>query len=672
MTGSLIANIVDPMDPELPGHLDLLDVAIYESNTDALIVEWTMRDGIPSPPSGTRYSYRLHLDADEPYFDGRDEDLDFVWQIDLETDNSHTRGGRRLPTADGNRLAMLVADATVFGITAGVRAGTAQFDNGRGVAGQGSSSEVLELPQARPMVDLSRSDRTASDLQSEVFHYRSISDLDRLVCRVIGVLGDEFDLAVFHNEFRVDSQESATPWRRYGGNVNVTGAGNLGRTTAPCSDGRLKGRWQLPVWIGSDHIVDRNRSDERTRFDRGLLLFAHELTHAWTAHASYDRNGAREPLFGNYCRCHWRWDLHLPAAFPWHADEAGPASLMGGRYWRDNGDGTFTPINGYHGGGHAWLDLYLMGLADASEVPDMFILRNLRPVNEGHRGGPHTGHKEIVSVEQIVAAEGARIPSARDAQKDFNAAFVYLLEPGRSPDPDMLRLHAEYRDKVIEHWSHITGGRSRMTTTVPGVRNRPPAAVGTLADQIVPVDGTALMDVRRAFWDPDGDPLTYEATSSAPAVAAVEVAGSTVTVRAGAVGAAAVTVAATDTGGSNTAATLAFRVTVLTRTTFTDDPILPGVTPIRAVHFMELRERIDLLRSAARLEPFPWTDPVLTPGVTPVRLTHLFDLREALSAAYRAFGQPAPAYTDAAPMPGTTPIRAMHVMELRAAAVALQ
>ena len=669
--GALIASIPDPRSPELAGHLDLLEAAIYESSTGGLIVEWTTRGRIPAPPSGTWYSYRLHLDADEPYFDGRDEDLDFVWQVDLETDASRTRGGRRLPTADGNRIAMLVEDPAVFGITAGVRAGTAQFDNGRGVAGDRSFSEVLELPKARPLTDLSRPDRTASDRQSEVFHYRGVPDAESIACRVIGGLGDAFDLFVFHNEFRVDSQESATPWN--GQRVDVKGIGVEHRNrSAPCGEGRLKGHWHQPVWMKSDHVTNHNRyHDERTRFDRGLLLFAHEFTHAWTAHLSYLR-GSREPLFGQYCQCHWRTDLHTPAAFPWHHDDPGPRSLMGGRYWRDNGDGTFTPLDGYGGGGHSWLDLYAMGLAEADEVSDMFILRNLQPVNEDDRWGPHTGDQEIVSIEQVVAAEGPREPPAAAAQKTFNAAFVYLLEPGQTPDADLLRLHAEYRDKVIEHWAHVTGGRSEITTTVPGVANRSPVAVGMLADQVVRVDGAAVVDVEGAFRDPDGDPLTYDATSSAPAVASVAVSGSTVTVRAVAAGTATVTVTATDTSGSNTAAMLAFRVAVRVPATFTDDPILPGVTPIKAVHFTELRERIDLLRSAAGLEPFSWTDPILAAGVTPVRLSHLLELREALAAAYRASGRAAPAYTDAAPRSGTTPIRTVHLVELRATVVALQ
>ena len=95
--GALIASIPGTTDTALPGHLDLVEVAIYKANTGGpagnLIVEWTTRGPIPVPPAGTLYSYRLELDADEPYFDGRSSDEDFTWHVNLESDTSRTSGG---------------------------------------------------------------------------------------------------------------------------------------------------------------------------------------------------------------------------------------------------------------------------------------------------------------------------------------------------------------------------------------------------------------------------------------------------------------------------------------------------------------------------------------------------------------------------------------------------
>ena len=206
----------------------------------------------------------------------------------------------------------------------------------------------------------------------------------------------------------------------------------------------------------------------------------------------------------------------------------------------------------------------------------------------------------------------------------------------------------------------------------PARANRPPTAAAALPDRTLSLPGTLTVDVSRAFADPDGDSLTWAVSSSVPDIVAVTAAGPRVALTAVSVGAATIEVTATDPGGLS--ASQSFTATVADRPSapFTDDPIRPGVTPVRAVHFTELRTHIDGLRQAAGLTPFGWTDPVLRAGATPVRLVHLLELRRALAAAYQASGRTPPRWTDAAPAAGTTPIRAAHLNELRAAVVALE
>ena len=204
--------------------------------------------------------------------------------------------------------------------------------------------------------------------------------------------------------------------------------------------------------------------------------------------------------------------------------------------------------------------------------------------------------------------------------------------------------------------------------------NRAPVAVGRLPDRTLQLDaGMEVVDVAEAFHDPDGDALTYAAASSDPAVARARADGSRVTLTPVAPGAASVAVTATDAAGPDGSATQRFVVTVVRSVTaFTDHPLRPGVTPVRAVHLLELRARTDRVREGLGLPAFGWTDAVLTPGVTPVRQVHLTELRAALEQAYRASGRPPPRYTDLAVRAGTTVIAAAHVMELRAAVVALE
>ena len=219
---------------------------------------------------------------------------------------------------------------------------------------------------------------------------------------------------------------------------------------------------------------------------------------------------------------------------------------------------------------------------------------------------------------------------------------------------------------------NATGPAVALWRDRPSTSNRPPAASGTLPDRVLTLPGTLTVDVSSAFVDPDGDRLTYTVSSAAPDVVTVLAAGARVTLTAVGVGRATIEVTATDPGGLS--ATQAFTVTVVMVTGggFTDDPIVPGVTPVRAVHFTELRAHIDALREEAGLGRFRWTDPILRAGVTPVRIVHLLELREALGAAYTAAGRAEPRWIDAAPTAGMTPIRAAHLTDLRAAVVALE
>ena len=104
---------------------------------------------------------------------------------------------------------------------------------------------------------------------------------------------------------------------------------------------------------------------------------------------------------------------------------------------------------------------------------------------------------------------------------------------------------------------------------------------------------------------------------------------------------------------------------------FTDDPLTPGSTTLKAVHITELRTRIDALRTGNGLTVFLWTDATLTTGVTLASAVHVTDLRTALDEVYTALTQTLPRYLDPTLTAGL-PIKADHITELRAAVVALE
>ena len=502
----LVARVVDPTHPAVPGHLDLMEVAIHTSNTDLLIVEFTTRGPI-RPADNVESIYWLLFDVEEPWWTRRDadpEDEDFNLSVTLEADGSITASGPGATGAytsdDDNRFGLLVSVRELAGLSASVIAGANEYDRESRSWGRGNpwSSPVLAMfpfLDTEPPTDLSRRNRQHASRQMEVFHYSQIAPpparrdgvrvggIAEIACNIIGTLGDEFDFLFFHSEFRHDLQQPGSWWAGYWGTVPIRGIGGWGQEVPPCETRRLRGQWDFPFWIKSplvaNHDSDAGLSDP---LDEGLTHFSHELAHTWVARASYLKNGQVESLLTPGGGSHWAPALHAPAPFPWRGAAAGNGSIMGGNFWRENGDGTYTPTNGWgtNAGGLSWLDLYLMGLASADEVPDMFILRNLQEAGGGWRG-PHTGDKEVVTIEQIVAALGPRDPPAASSQKVFNAGFVYLVEPGRTPDANLLRTHAEWRDRAVEHWRHITGERSQLTTMVPDFSGSP-TAVRTLPD----------------------------------------------------------------------------------------------------------------------------------------------------------------------------------------------
>jgi hypothetical protein len=111
--------------------------------------------------------------------------------------------------------------------------------------------------------------------------------------------------------------------------------------------------------------------------------------------------------------------------------------------------------------------------------------------------------------------------------------------------------------------------------------------------------------------------------------------------------------------------------TGLIRIGFTDDPLVAGVTIIKAIHITELRNRIDALRTARNLGPYSWTDATITPGSTIVLAQHVTEMRTALAEAYAASNRTPPGYTDQ-PLAAGMITKAVHIKELRDAVVALE
>ena len=101
------------------------------------------------------------------------------------------------------------------------------------------------------------------------------------------------------------------------------------------------------------------------------------------------------------------------------------------------------------------------------------------------------------------------------------------------------------------------GGDGDSTTPVApsGPANRAPESSQSIPDQTVSVGNEERLEMQSYFRDPDGDALSYAATSSDAQIVTVSVSGRVVTVRAVNLGRSEVTVTAVDPGGLTAAQT---------------------------------------------------------------------------------------------------------------------
>ncbi|MCY3770465.1 MAG: hypothetical protein OXG98_00355, partial [Gemmatimonadetes bacterium] len=132
------------------------------------------------------------------------------------------------------------------------------------------------------------------------------------------------------------------------------------------------------------------------------------------------------------------------------------------------------------------------------------------------------------------------------------------------------------------------GGLTATQDFTATVRNNPPRPEGDISDVTLYKNGkTKSVSVSGKFTDPNGDALTYSASSSKTSVATVSVSGSNVTVTSGAKGTATITVTATDTDDATGEQEFDVRV-------INTPPRLQKIIPAMTFHRDQAAQSVDL------------------------------------------------------------------------------
>jgi hypothetical protein len=106
-----------------------------------------------------------------------------------------------------------------------------------------------------------------------------------------------------------------------------------------------------------------------------------------------------------------------------------------------------------------------MGLITPAEVPDFFLLRNLAASGRDANGHPiFKADRVKVTVQDVIAVEGPRVPAVDQSQKKFNTGMVVIVENGAKPSRELLERTHGIAKQWIDYWETTTGHRASMTT----------------------------------------------------------------------------------------------------------------------------------------------------------------------------------------------------------------
>ena len=237
-------------------------------------------------------------------------------------------------------------------------------------------------------------------------------------------------------------------------------------------------------------------------YNRALLSgpSLHEMLHAWA-------NFTVPTAVGG----HWGFSS---AAGQLGGFELGNLVELGDSRYAAGRFGTFA--NGGNRPAYSPIELYFAGYIPPEEVPDLWVAADGKwVVEDGNFVRTDDGHAvfsaddvKTYSIEEIVAKNGARVPSMADAQWHFRVAVVLLTDddhPATTEQLDLLSQHAAWfsRPANDEYYLHnffeATGGRGSVTMGgLSQFRRAAPAAVVDLPPSfgVVPEPRATLIDGR--------------------------------------------------------------------------------------------------------------------------------------------------------------------------------
>jgi len=188
-----------------------------------------------------------------------------------------------------------------------------------------------------------------------------------------------------------------------------------------------------------------------------LALLAHEVGHRFLTSAEIVHPGVAVDVLLGRQSMHWSFFLDTDASF------------LEGNDIVEESPGRFRTVETVSR--YSRLDLYLMGLAEASEVAPFFVVTGAsasvfgEPLdNEStpREGVAITGTRADLTIDEVIRALGERRPRASEAPSTFRHAWVLLTRQNEPPSSeDVAQLH-DARNAFLGFFNEKTLGRGHI------------------------------------------------------------------------------------------------------------------------------------------------------------------------------------------------------------------
>jgi uncharacterized protein (TIGR03437 family) len=285
---------------------------------------------------------------------------------------------------------------------------------------------------------------------------------------------------------------------------DVTGIGPLGPAPTFDFSGDF-GSERLESMLNMGNLA-RYPADPSQVFLRGvdstLSILSHEAGHRFLSYIRFRDPETQLNSTGLLGRDLQHWSFFFNSE----------ASVLEGNRIRDNGDGTFTTTGAVQH--YSELDQYIMGLRAPGEVSPSFLVKN-PSLGLSPGAGPASqqitfaGHRVNVTVEDVIAANGPRIPNHVTARKRYNYAFI-LVTPRGSTATDSQVAHL---DRIRRDWepfyAQASSFRSTASTSLVRQLEMQPKILGLFAG--------AQRQVQVEIAAAAGTSLTVQLANSNPA-----------------------------------------------------------------------------------------------------------------------------------------------------------